>query len=95
MSAKSDSRLAEFLRRVRAGDGDASPVEIVFGQPSMSEVQESIALQFAASVREMGYIEPASGPDGELRSVRVTPEGGEWLDEYDRRDRTLHPRYSS
>jgi len=54
-----------------------------------------VALQFAASVREMGYIEPVGGSDGDLRRVRVTTQGREWLDEHDRNKPTLHPRYSS
>lgn len=95
MSAKSDSRLAEFLRRVEASGGDAAPAAVVFGTGEVSEVQESIALQFAATVRELGHVEPAGGPDGDLRRVRLTPAGRDWLAEYDRTAPTLHPRFSS
>lgn len=52
MSAESDSRLAEFLRRVEASGDDAAPAAVVVGAGEASEVQESIALQFAATVRE-------------------------------------------
>ncbi|MEQ3553901.1 hypothetical protein WIS52_25790 [Pseudonocardia nematodicida] len=95
MSAKSDSRLAEFLRRVLNGDNDVAPADVVFGPGAVTEMQESIALQFAASVRELGYIEPAGGAAGDLGRVRVTSQGREWLEGYDGRSRTLHPRFSS
>lgn len=94
-SIKADSRLAEFLRRVLAGDNDVAPVNAIFGQDASSEVQQSLAQQFAASVQEMGYIGPAGGPEGDLRRVQVTPQGQEWLDGYDQRSPTLHPRFSS
>ncbi|MGM0723228.1 MAG: hypothetical protein ACQEXM_22255 [Actinomycetota bacterium] len=51
MSAESDSRLAEFLRRVEASGDDAAPAAVVVGAGEASEVQEPIA-QFAATVRE-------------------------------------------
>lgn len=95
MSVKADSRLAEFLRRVVASGEDAAPVDVVFGQGTTSDVQRSMAQQFASSVHEMGYIAPAGGPDGDLARVRVTPQGREWLDDYDRRAPSLHPRFSS
>lgn len=95
MTVKADSRLAEFLRRVRAGDDDVAPVDVIFGDGvSATEVLQSMADQFASSVREMGYIEPAAGSE-DLRRVRLTPQGRDWLDEYDQRDKTLHPRFSS
>jgi hypothetical protein len=95
MSAKSDSRLAEFLRRVLAGDNDVAPVAVIFGPDATSEVQLTLAQQFASSVHEMGYIGPANGPDGDLQRVRVTPQGQEWLDGYAQRSPALHPRFSS
>jgi hypothetical protein len=54
-----------------------------------------MAQQFASSVHDMGYIEPASGTADDLQRVRVTPQGQEWLEGYDRNRPTLHPRYSS
>lgn len=96
MTVKADSRLAEFLRRVRAGGNDAAPTEVIFGQDSpTTDMQQTMAEQFASSVRDLGYIEPTGGADGDLRRVRVTQQGQEWLDEYDRREPGLHPRYSS
>lgn len=94
MNSKADSRLAEFLRRVRASD-DVAPVDVIFGQGASTEVQQSLARQFASSVRDMGYVEPADGPDGDLRRVRMTTEGREWLDGYEQRSPTLHPRFTS
>lgn len=93
MSAKSDSRLAEFLRRVLAGGNDAAPADVVFGSGEVTEMQDSIARQFAATVRELGHVEPIA--DGDLGRVRVTSQGREWLAGYDGRVRTLHPRFSS
>ncbi len=95
MTSKADSRLAEFLRRVRAGDNDVAPVDVIFGQDAVTDVQRSVAQQFASSVRDMGYIEPANGADGDLQRVRLTSLGQEWLDGYDQRSPTLHPRFSS
>lgn len=95
MSAKADSRLAEFLRRVLAGDNDVTPADVIFGQDAITEMQQSMAQRFAASVRDMGYIGPADGPEGDLQRVQVTPRGQEWLDGYDQRPPTLHPRFSS
>ena len=95
MSVKADSRLAEFLRRIVAGDNDVAPVDVVFGQGATTEVQRSAAQRFAFSVRDIGYIGPADGADDDLERVRVTPQGQEWLDEYDRRSPTLHPRFTS
>jgi hypothetical protein len=95
MSAESDSRLAEFLRRVEASGDDAAPATVVVGAGEVSEVQEPIALQFAATVRELGHVEPAGGPDRDLRRVRLTPAGREWLAEYDRSAPTPHPRFPS
>lgn len=93
-SIKADSRLAEFLRRVRADDDGVAPVEAIFGEDATNEVQQSVAQQFASSIRDMGYIESASG-DGDLHRVRVTQQGRDWLDDHDRNRPTLHPRYSS
>lgn len=95
MSTKADSRLAEFLRRVLAGDNDVAPVEVIFGPDVTSEVQLSLARQFTSSVRDMGYIGSADGPGGDLQRVRVTPEGQEWLDGYEQKSPTNHPRFSS
>jgi hypothetical protein len=95
MSTKADSRLAEFLRRVLASDNDVAPVDVIFGRDASTEVQRSLARQFTSSVREMGYIGPAGGPEGDLQRVRVTPQGQEWLDGYEQRSSTLHPRFSS
>ncbi|WP_308816362.1 hypothetical protein [Pseudonocardia alni] len=95
LSATSDSRLAEFLRRVEVSGDDAAPAAVVVGTGEVSEVQESIAPQFAATVRELGHVEPAGGPDGDLRRVRLTPAGRDRLAEYDRTAPTLHPRFSS
>lgn len=95
MSTKSDSRLAEFLRRVLASDNDVAPVDVIFGQGTTSEVQHSLAQQFTSSVRDMGYIGPTDGPKGDPQRVRVTPEGQEWLDGYEQKSTTLHPRFSS
>lgn len=94
-SSKADSQLAEFLRRVLAGDNDVAPVDVIFGQNATTEAQHSLAQQFASSVRDRGHIGPAGGPEGDLQRVRVTQQGQEWLDEYDQRSRTLHPRFSS
>ena len=94
-SSKADSRLAEFLRRVLAGDNDVAPVDVIFGQNATTEAQQSLAQQFASSIRDMGYIAPAGGPEGDLQRVRVTPQGQEWLDEYDQRAPAPHPRFSS
>lgn len=93
-SSKADSRLAEFLRRVLADDNDVAPAAVIFG-PDVTAVQQSLAQQFASSVRDLGYIGPASGPAGDLERVRVTPEGQQWLDDYDGRSPRLHPRFSS
>ncbi|MDN5914684.1 MAG: hypothetical protein L0I76_06180 [Pseudonocardia sp.] len=95
MSTKADSRLAEFLRRVLAGDNDVAPADVIFGQDVITEVQQSVAQTFASSVRDMGYIGPTDGPEGDLQRVRVTPQGQEWLDGYDQNPPTLHPRFSS
>lgn len=95
MSTKADSRLAEFLRRILAGDNDVAPSDVIFGQDAITEVQQSVAQQFASSVHDMGYIGSAGGPDGDLQRVRVTPQGQEWLEGYDRNPPTLHPRFSS
>lgn len=95
MSTKADSRLAEFLRRVLADDNDVAPVNVIFGQDATTEVQQSLAQQFTSSVRDMGYIEPAVGREGDLQRVRVTPEGREWLDGYEQNSPTIHPRFSS
>lgn len=95
MTTKSDSRLAEFLRRVLAGDNDVAPVDVIFGQDATTEVQHVLAQQFTSSVLDMGYIGPADGPEGDLQRVRVTPEGQEWLDGYEQRSPTVHPRFSS
>lgn len=95
MSAKSDSRLAEFLRRILAGDNDVAPVDVIFGPDATTEVQRSLARQFSSSVRELGYIESTDGPDGDLQRIRVTPQGEEWLDSYEQRPTALHPRFSS
>ena len=94
-SSKADARLAEFLRRVRAGDDDVAPVDVIFGQGATTEGQRSVAQQFASSVRDQGYIEPAGGTGDGLQRVRLTPQGKEWLDGYDQRSPTLHPRFSS
>ena len=95
MSTKADSRLAEFLRRVLADDNDVAPVDVIFGPDATTEVQQSLARQFTSSVLELGYIGPADGPDGDLQRVRVTPLGQEWLDGYEQKSPTLHPRFSS
>lgn len=95
MTAKSDSRLAEFLRRVLAGDNDVAPVDVIFGQDATTEVQHALAHQFTSSVLEMGYIGPADGPNGDLQRVRVTSEGQEWLDGYEQKSPAVHPRFSS
>lgn len=95
MRTKADSRLAEFLRRILAGDNDVAPVDVIFGQDASSEVQQSLAQQFTSSVRDLGYIGPAAGPKGDLQRVRVTPEGQEWLDGDEQNSSTLHPRFSS
>jgi hypothetical protein len=95
MLPKADSRLAEFLRRVLAGDNDVAPVDVIFGPDATTEVQRSLARQFSSSVRDMGYIAPADGADGDLQRVRVTPQGREWLDGYEQRSPALHPRFSS
>lgn len=95
MSAKADSRLAEFLRRVLAGGNDVTPAEVIFGQDPVTEVQQSVARQFASSVHEMGHIGPVDATDGALGRVQVTPQGREWLEGYDRSSPTLHPRFSS
>ncbi len=95
MTTKSDSRLAEFLRRVLAGDNDVAPVDIIFGPDATTEVQRSLAHEFTASVRDLGYIGSTDGPDGDLKRVRVTPEGREWLDGYEQGSPRLHPRFSS
>lgn len=94
-SSKADSRLAESLRRVLASDNDVAPVDVVFGQDATTELQQSLAQQFASSVRDMGYIGPAGEPEDDLPRVRVTPQGREWLDGYDQRSPRLHPRFSS
>ena len=94
ISTKADSRLAEFLRRVLAGGNDVAPADVIFGQDATTEVQHSLAQQFTSSVRDMGYIGPAT-PEGDLQRVRVTPQGQEWLDGYAQRSPTLHPRFSS
>lgn len=93
-SIKADSRLAEFLRRVQAGGDGVAPIEAIFGPDASSDVQRSVAQQFAASVGEMGYIEAADGAQ-DLQRVRVTEQGREWLDGYEQRRPALHPRYSS
>lgn len=95
MSTKADSRLAEFLRRVLAGDNDVAPADVIFGQDATTEMQKSVAQQFASSLHDLGYIEPAEGSNGDLQRVRVTPQGKEWLDGYDQKAPGLHPRYSS
>ncbi|RZT87813.1 hypothetical protein EV383_4739 [Pseudonocardia sediminis] len=95
MSTKADNRLAEFLRRVVAGGNDAAPVDVIFGSDTENEVQRSAARNFASSVRDMGYVEPAGGTGDDLQRVRVTAQGREWLGEYDAREPTLHPRFSS
>lgn len=95
MSTKTDSRLAEFLRRVLAGDNDVAPVDVIFGPDASTEVQHSLARQFTSSVHDMGYVGPADGPDGDLRRVQVTPQGREWLERYDQRSPAPHPRFSS
>lgn len=95
MSPKADSQLAEFLRRILAGDNDVAPVDVIFGQGAITEVQQTLAQRFASSVRDLGHIGPADGPEGDLQRVRVTPQGQEWLDGYDQKSSTLHPRYSS
>jgi hypothetical protein len=95
MSTKADSRLAEFLRRVLAGDNNVAPVDVIFGHDATTEVQQSLAQQFTSSVHDTGYIGPADGPDGDLQRVRVTPHGQEWLDGYEQSSPTLHPRFSS
>jgi hypothetical protein len=95
MSTKTDSRLAEFLRRVLAGDNDVAPVDVIFGRDATSEVQQSLAQQFTDSVHDMGYIGPAAGPEGDLQRVRVTQLGREWLEGYEQRSPALHPRFSS
>lgn len=95
MTTESDSRLAEFLRRVLAGDNDVAPVDVIFGQDATTEVQHSLAQQFTSSVLEMGYIGPVDGPAGALHRVQVTPEGQEWLHGYEQRSPALHPRFSS
>lgn len=92
MSIKSDSRLAEFLRRVVAGGNDVAPAVAVFGQDVDTEVQRSMATQFAATVHEMGHIEPVAG---DLQRIRVTRQGQDWLDDYDANRPSLHPRFSS
>lgn len=89
-SSKADAQVAEFLRRVLADDNDVAPVAVIFGQDATAPVQQSMAYRFASAVRELGYIEPtvqpASGPEGDLQRVRVTPHGQKWLDEYERQD---------
>jgi hypothetical protein len=95
MSTRTDSRLAEFLRRVLAGGDDVAPVDVIFGPDASTDVQQSLAQQFSSSVRDMGYIEPADGPEREPLRVRVTPQGREWLDGYVQRSPTVHPRFSS
>ncbi|BBG00881.1 MULTISPECIES: hypothetical protein [Pseudonocardia] len=95
MSAKADSRLAEFLRRVLAAGNDTTPAEVVFGPGEVTELQESMAQQFAADVRELGYVEPVGGAEGDPGRVQLTEQGRAWLDDYDGRSRTLHPRFSS
>ena len=95
MSAKADSRLAEFLRRVLDSDNDVAPAHVVFGPGEVTDMQTSMARQFAATVREQGYIEPAGGAEGDLGRIRVTAQGREWLAGYDGRSRALHPRFSS
>ncbi|WP_218611120.1 hypothetical protein [Pseudonocardia sp. KRD291] len=94
-SVKADSRLAEFLRRVLAGDNDVAPADAIFGPDTTNEVQQSVARQFASTLRDTGHIEPADGPEGDLQRVRVTQQGREWLEVYDQRSPTLHPRFSS
>ena len=95
MSAKADSRLAEFLRRVLARGNDTAPAEVIFGPDAATEVQQSMARQFASSIRDLGYIGPADGSAGDLQRVQVTPQGREWLDGYDQRSPTTHPRFST
>lgn len=95
MTIKADSRLAEFLRRILADDNDAAPADVIFGEAAATEALRPMAQQFASSVQDMGYIEPASGAEGDLRRVRVTPQGQAWLEGYDQNRPTLHPRYSS
>lgn len=95
MSTKADSRLAEFLRRILAGDNDVAPVDVIFGQDATTEVQQSLAYQFTSSIHELGYIGPAAGPEGDLQRVRVTPQGQEWLDGHEQKSSTPHPRFSS
>ncbi|MET0190257.1 MAG: hypothetical protein ABW212_14725 [Pseudonocardia sediminis] len=95
MSTKADNRLAEFLRRVVAGGNDAAPVDVIFGGDTANDVQRSMAQSFASSVRDMGHIEPAGGSGDDLARVRVTAQGREWLGEYDAREPTLHPRFST
>lgn len=94
-SAKADSRHAEFLRRVLESDNDVAPVDVIFGRNPTTEAQQSLARQFASSVRDSGHIEPTGGTEIDLTRVRVTPQGQEWLAEYDRNPPTLHPRFSS
>ncbi|MEU9822911.1 hypothetical protein ACIGG9_27040 [Pseudonocardia alni] len=66
---------------MEASDDDAAPAALVVGTGEVSEVQESIAPQLAATVRELGHVEPAGGPDGDLRRVRLTPAGRDRLAE--------------
>ena len=54
-----------------------------------------MARQFASSIRDLGYIGPADGSAGDLQRVQVTPQGREWLDGYDQRSPTTHPRFST
>lgn len=84
MKSKADPQLAVFLRRVLDGDNDVAPVDLIFGAGATTAVQQSLADQFASSIRDRGYIEPAAGPEGDLARVRVTAQGREWLDEYER-----------
>lgn len=85
-SFKAEGQLAEFLRRVLAGNNDVAPVSVIFGEDAVTPEQHSLARQFASSVRETGYIEPTTGdPEGDLSRVRVTSQGRQWLEEYEQR----------
>ncbi|MFP5068505.1 hypothetical protein ACLFMI_02395 [Pseudonocardia nantongensis] len=91
-SFKAEGQLAEFLRRVLAGDDDVAPVTVIFGAGAVTPEQQSLADQFASSLREQGYIEPATGgPGDDLARVRVSRQGHDWLAEYEQRSGPAGP----
>lgn len=85
-SFKAEGQLGEFLRRVLSADNDAAPADLIFEGAARTPEQHALAEQFASSLRDQGYIEPAGGDAaGGLARVRVTEQGREWLADYEQR----------